>query len=251
MKILYRLYKYVDREKIIVDMDVFICKDREHFKEHIRDLYGKDIKFSFSKNIKDGDFYCVIIGELWDDQDKKYFELKEFTCSICNCKVKTALNLSSYRISNYDIKYNLHISFNNNNFDINNYKHLLFCSNDCKKTFLENEKMKLQENLNDDELCSNLWITKGDFTDENTNGYIYKITKKSTKEFYIGKTDYLPIWRWGQHLTTDRFPVSSIEDYKFEVLEKVNKDFNLNEREKYYINKYQCDLMLNKLIYKV
>lgn len=73
---------------------------------------------------------------------------------------------------------------------------------------------------------------------EQCSGYIYKISKKSTGEFYIGQTVYAPIFRWGQHLKTDRFPINNIIDYQFEVLEIVPKDVNILEREKYYIQKY-------------
>ena len=68
-------------------------------------------------------------------------------------------------------------------------------------------------------------------------GYIYKITKKSSDEFYVGQTIYNPVFRWGQHLNTERFPLSDICDYKFEVLEIVPKGKNILEREKYYIQK--------------
>lgn len=73
---------------------------------------------------------------------------------------------------------------------------------------------------------------------EDVAGYIYKISKKSTGEFYIGQTMYAPVFRWGQHLKTDRFPIENITDYKFEVIEIVPKTKNILEREKYYIQKF-------------
>lgn len=73
---------------------------------------------------------------------------------------------------------------------------------------------------------------------EDIAGYIYKISKKSTGEFYIGQTIYAPVFRWGQHLKTARFPIKDITDYKFEVIEIVPKTENILEREKYYIQKY-------------
>lgn len=72
---------------------------------------------------------------------------------------------------------------------------------------------------------------------EDISGYIYKISKKSTGEFYIGQTMYAPVFRWGQHLKTERFPIKNITDYKFEVIEIVPKTENILEREKYYIQK--------------
>lgn len=73
---------------------------------------------------------------------------------------------------------------------------------------------------------------------EDISGYIYKISKKSTDEFYIGQTMYAPVFRWGQHLKTERFPIKNITDYKFEVIEIVPKTENILEREKYYIQKF-------------
>lgn len=73
---------------------------------------------------------------------------------------------------------------------------------------------------------------------EDISGYIYKISKKSTGEFYIGQTMYAPVFRWGQHLKTERFPIKNITDYKFEVIEIVPKTENILEREKYYIQKF-------------
>ena len=82
------------------------------------------------------------------------------------------------------------------------------------------------------------FITREDFKRDDIEGYIYKISKKSTGEFYIGQTKYLPIFRWGQHLKTDRFYMTGILDYQFEVIEIVPITANILEREKYYIQKY-------------
>ena len=48
----------------------------------------------------------------------------------------------------------------------------------------------------------------------------------------------MPIFRWGQHLKTDRFNLNGILDYQFEVIEVVPITENILEREKYYIQKY-------------
>ena len=92
--------------------------------------------------------------------------------------------------------------------------------------------MKINPNYEDE-----FFIEKDMFT-KDISGYIYKITKKSTGEFYVGKTIYAPIWRWGQHLKTERFPIEKITDYKFEVLEIVPKNENILVREKHYIQKF-------------
>lgn len=76
---------------------------------------------------------------------------------------------------------------------------------------------------------------------EKVSGYIYKISKKSTGEFYIGQTMYAPVFRWGQHLKTERFPIENITDYQFEVIEIVPPGCNILEREKYWIQKFYKD----------
>ena len=101
-----------------------------------------------------------------------------------------------------------------------------------KRQYEEREHAKLRP---DDE--QEFYIQRDMFT-EDISGYIYKISKKSTGEFYIGQTMYAPVFRWGQHLKTERFPIKNITDYKFEVLEIVPKTENILEREKYYIQKF-------------
>ena len=87
---------------------------------------------------------------------------------------------------------------------------------------------------NDD--VENIWIDKDKFSQWNC-GYIYMISKKTTGEFYVGQTKYNPIFRWGQHLLTNRFKMDNIEDYVFEILEKVPSTGDLTARETYWINK--------------
>lgn len=78
--------------------------------------------------------------------------------------------------------------------------------------------------------------------------YIYKITNQINQHSYIGKTEYVnPSRRWKEHLseaTKQRFNHRAIykaiqkygkENFTFEVLEETN---NPNEREQYYICKY-------------
>ena len=89
-----------------------------------------------------------------------------------------------------------------------------------------------------DGLVDESFITREDFKRDDIAGYIYKISKKSTGEFYIGQTIYLPIFRWGQHLKTDRFDMKGIVDYQFEVIEIVPITENILAREKYYIQKF-------------
>ena len=113
--------------------------------------------------------------------------------------------------------------------------HLRFCSHKCKQVYESRERNKIRPN--DDE---EFYITKDMFSGK-VSGYIYKISKKSTGEFYIGQTMYAPVFRWGQHLKTERFPIENITDYRFEVIEIVPLGCNILEREKYWIQKFYRD----------
>lgn len=242
LEILYRIYK-VDEPKQEVDddyeyapfesissrrnielkMECLICESRDHFKEIIRSLYGENIRFAYSKKLEVGDIYCIIIGEhCWNTE--KYFNRIEFDCDYCKSKTTGFVN-SQITISHWDMERLL------NQYD--KYGNKKFCCMRCKERFVEQEAGKISEQTD----ASNLFVTKDMFTNYNIAGYIYKITKKSTGEFYVGQTIYVPIFRWGQHLTTERFNIRDILDYKFEVIEKVTKDDNILEREKYWIQK--------------
>lgn len=226
LEILYKILIVSDDNDIcreLLTMDCLVCENKDHFKNIIRDSFGENIKFKFTKNLRKGDLYCTIIGELTYNKER-YFNKKEFVCSCCGAKV-TAFRNNIYKIDEGNIKWQL---FNSQN----NYSKHLFCSYECKNKFLEEEKKRINPDVETD-----FYIRKEDFEDKNINGYIYKITKKTTHEFYVGKTVNFPIWRWGQHLLTDRFPKEKTEDYTFEVIEVVKNNMELSEREKYWINK--------------
>ena len=240
LEILYRIYEVKDPEKHLnnastlgmwsiskdvsdeIVMTTCICDSREQFKEIIKDTYG-DIPFRYSKKLKPGNQYCVIIGEHCYDLDK-YFNKCEFECPNCGAKVITYVK--PIMIKDYDIKFKL--------FSHQEYEHLRFCSESCRYDYVEKEHKRLMKDQNM-EFDPNEWISIEQFTRDDIAGYIYKISKKSTGEFYIGQTVHLPIFRWGQHLKTDRFYHSNIDDYQFEVLEIVPKSKNILEVEKEYI----------------
>lgn len=202
-----------------------ICDDREHFKQSIRDVWGKDIKFTYSKKLKPNDHYCVIIGDHCYDTEK-YFNKYEFECAHCKTKVSTYLK-RHIQLSSWDIKNYL--------YDLPEYQSKVFCTDKCKHDYLRSEERKLRIDKND-EVNEHLWINQEMFHNEEISGYIYRISKKSTGEFYVGQTCHIPIFRWGQHLKTDRFYQDKIDDYVFEVLEIVPKSKNLLEVEKHYIH---------------
>lgn len=242
LEILYRIYEVATEEEALNNlasntfysstskaqnnellMDCMICDSREQFKAIIRDTYGKDIHFAYSKKLKPKSLYCIIIGEHAYDSEK-YFNKVEYICDYCGAKVTTYI-WRPICFNDYEIK----IYF----FGIEEYKAKRFCSNKCKADYAEEIKRTLKPN---DE--QEFFIDRNMFKDNNCAGYIYKITKKSTGEFYIGQTQYLPIFRWGQHLKTNRFNIKNLLDYQFETIEIVKKGENILEREKYWIQKY-------------
>lgn len=205
-------------------MDVVICESRDQFKDIIRSQYGQDIKFKYSRKMKDGDVYCIIIGEHCWNSDK-YFNKRKFTCDYCGCQVETYLQNWDTGIGESTVKHKL--------YGKDKYLKLQFCGRRCMDLFIEEESKRI---MPDDD--AEFYINRDMFTNNSIVGYIYKITKKSTDEFYIGQTKYVPIYRWGQHLLTDRFNINDILDYQFETIKVVHQGENINEIEKYYIQKY-------------
>lgn len=244
LEILHRIYEVADEEtaaknrekdldfgrysstskaqNIELLMDCLICDSREQFKEIIKSQYGENIAFRYSKKLQAGDLYCVIIGEHCYNTER-YFNKITFTCDCCGATVETYYGKPIY-FADYEVRHSF--------YGIQEYAEKRFCSNKCKQVYEDRERSKLRP-ADDQEF----YISRDMFT-EKVSGYIYKITKKSTGEFYVGQTMYAPVFRWGQHLKTNRFPIKDITDYKFEVIEIVPKTENILEREKYYIQKY-------------
>lgn len=245
LEILYRIYEVADEEtaqrNLETDrglgifsstskaentelvMDCKICDSREQFKEIIRSEYGENIGFSYRKGkLKPGDLYCIIIGEHCYDTER-YFNKVTFTCDCCGTTITTYLK-KNISFTEWEVKHKF--------YGIEKYRDLKFCSESCKYKFENREREKLRPDGEQE-----FFVTRDMFTEANTAGYIYKITKKSTGEFYVGQTIYVPIFRWGQHLKTERFDIKGILDYQFEVIEIVPKGENILEREKYWIQK--------------
>lgn len=218
---IYSSYSKIFNDEICEE--VFTCEDRDHFKDYIRGIWGEDIPFRASKKLEVGRYYCVILGECWNPED--HFNLVEYECAYCHSKVKTRY-YRPIKIDNWTIKNSL--------YNIQEYKEKHFCCNKCCYDYIEKEKNKLKLERGDD-INESLWISQDMFSNNDIAGYIYKITKKSTGEFYIGQTCHIPIFRWGQHLKTYRFPEDKIDDYVFEVLEIVPKGKNILDVEKEYI----------------
>jgi hypothetical protein len=243
LEILYRIYEVADEEtakknlekngesfgfwstskacNIELLMDCLICDSREQFKEIIKSEYGENIAFRYSKKLNAGDLYCIIIGEHCYNTEN-YFNKVTFTCDCCGATIESYIS-KPICFDNWDIECHL--------FNIREYEDKRFCSRYCKNTYRDREERKLRPD-NDTEFI----VTRDMFTHD-IAGYIYKITKKSTGEFYVGQTVHAPIFRWGQHLKTDRFPIDNILDYQFETIEIVPRSENILEREKYWIQR--------------
>ena len=241
IEIIYRIYEVADEETAIqnlakddnfglfssisksrnieLHMDCMLCDSRDQFKQSIRATWGEKIAFRYSSKMTPGDLYCIIIGEHCYNAEK-YFNRIKFKCDCCGSTVETYYG-RPIAFSEYEVRSKL--------FNISEYLDKRFCCHQCKDNYEERTLRELRP-----EEDREFYITKDMFTTD-ISGYIYLITKKSTGEFYVGQTAHVPVFRWGQHLKTDRFPLTDIEDYVFEVLEIVSKSENILEREKYYI----------------
>ena len=80
-------------------------------------------------------------------------------------------------------------------------------------------------------------------------GQVYRITNKNTGKCYIGQTTQPFTLRWWQHIAhngTEKFggalKESRITDWTFELLEVGIDLDNLNDRERYYIDKYDAKI---------
>ena len=240
MKIIYRVYEkgpggtgfWGNYDNILVQ-DVCLCNSRDHFKEIMRSLYGEDLHFANSKKLPEGTPYVVIISE--DCRDAEiYLTVEEHTCACCGKKFK-AIPKSLKRVSTWELDRLCHDLMLKRQDEIND---MVFCSEACKTQKTVDLKKEFQEYNEAHDLLPDFYVSKETFSSFYGYGYIYKITKKSTGEFYVGQTKYNPIFRWGQHLTTERFKVNNIDDYIFEVIEIVHMESreHLLAREAYWIS---------------
>lgn len=248
LEVIYRIYEVIsphpdygdDDGKRIISQEVLICESRQRFKEILLDLYSDEalpLKFRASGSYQSGQKYCVIIGEsCWNTEG--YTTIVDCHCDNCNANFH-ALAKHIYRIAESTIKFDLGA-------DYEEYGKYRYCSDRCRK---EHQAKLIREYVNNSDMSedSDLWVTKNNLS-AGMGGYIYKITKRSSGEFYVGQSVYVPVFRWGQHLRTSRFPIGAIDDYIFEVLEIVQDARQLNKREKHWIQtmfKQNPDLSLN------
>ena len=248
MFIIYRVYKksenHYDNE--IITQDVMEVKEKDDFKNAIKLIYGDDIKFKNNKNVQPGDLFISIIS--YDcENPEDYLNTMKCTCDYCKNEFITR-PLKLRKFGNYELRHLFETNpelFEKYKFELESKK---FCSQKC----LIYSWREYGDLFAKDYIAKNGFINQWVYRESsfNDSGYIYMITKKSTGEFYVGKTNALPMFRWVQHLKTDRFPQENITDYKFEVLEKYKE--KMTERETHWINKmhdtHPSNLCLNIVI---
>lgn len=250
-----KTYNVLKRCDIILNQEVMITESRDTFKENIKSLYP-NIKFANNRKLKDGDIYCIIISDSCYNTEE-YTSLTEHECGHCHKIFKSSPKLLNRYYSKYIFKTDTVLSEVLDNYE-SFIKDLRFCSKKCEEDHKPEILKMLEEataaKYTDDNFIPDVFISKSTFdSDAYVDGYIYKISKKSTGEFYVGQTKFVPIFRWGQHLLTERFTINNISDYVFEILEVVNDKKLLNQREAYWINKCRDknpELSLNILIPK-
>jgi hypothetical protein len=225
---------YEDRviRRKLIDNGYIIAKDRDEFKSILKETYP-DINFGRKKDCDIGYKYVTVIYHNKYDIAKGY--IFDYECDNCKKRIYgDRFNLNTYL-------YNCSLWIGVGKRTDEKYK---FCCEKCKNEY--EERLKAEETQKNGNMLIDSYVDKNSWNNE--KGYIYKISKKSTGEFYIGQTRYTPIFRWGQHLLSERFDIKNIDDYIFEVIEKCPFE-KLNERESHYINLYKNDSRnLNKAI---
>jgi len=247
MNFIYRIYEVTQsltnskskrkaRIDIILNQEVMTTDSRETFKENIRALYP-DVKFANNGKLKDGDVYCIIISDNCYNTEE-YIAVKDYQCAHCGKTFKSNEKLLNKFYGTYEFKTSRITSDVLREYEPK-IKDMRFCSKYCMLNH-KNEiiNMLIDETLvrhnNDKDFPPDVFITRDIFNDKAGDvGYIYKISKKSSGQFYIGQTSYVPIYRWGQHLLTERFNLQNITDYVFEIVEVVTDRKLLNQRETY------------------
>ncbi len=211
----------LSKPRTLIEQESIVVLDKESFKEHIRETYGKNTKFARSKKMEDGQLYCVVVTKGPAEQFGYLNEMLQFKCAYCGKEFK-----KTKRYTQYDKL------INHSHYMLTNKTRYDYCCHYCQTKHYE--QLRFEEKEKNDGVDINDWINREDYK----YGFIYKITKRSTKEFYIGQTNSLPIFRWAQHLRTERFPIENVDDYIFEILETVKNKELINDIEMKYIKEY-------------
>lgn len=242
--------KYTVKEPVILEQNICCCNSRDHFKEIMRDMYHpKKIHFINSKKLVEGDIFITIISENCYNT-AQYFIVDDYKCACCGKDFKA--NKHMLKKIYYPRKF-AHICEEKYLVDEEEIENMTFCSELCRAKKEKEITDEYESFIKENNIVSDLYVSKHQIS--KNDGYIYLITKKSTGEFYIGQTKYVPMFRWIQHLKTERFKLENILDFRYEVLEVIPNYVPelLNERESYWINKKRDEnpgLCLNIIIPK-
>lgn len=236
MNIIYRIYQLTKDDSIrrIITQDVMMCNSKEDFKEAIKLTYGDDIKFRHTKDLKENDIFVSIIS--YDCYNaEEYVRVDDYKCSNCGKDFKENKHHLTKSYSNWHLESICKPLFDERKEEIENF---VYCCSRCREEHEQKLKEEFTNYAKENNWLSESWVDRyNTFEDKGCYGYIYLISKKSTGEFYVGQTNAVPMFRWVQHLKTERFDIENITDYKFEVLEKVKYKKDINDREAYWINK--------------
>lgn len=238
MDIIYRICKVSGdsyyRGSEILSQDVMHCDTKEEFKEAMKLLYGDDIKFKHTKDMQEGDLFISIISYSCYNADD-YIKIQDYKCANCGKEFKAN---DKYLNTSYDLSYLKKICqplYDERKTELESP--IFYCSNKCRLEHYQKLTKEFEQYAYDNDIVTNGWMDRDTtFTTYHRYGYIYMITKKSTGEFYVGQTNAIPMFRWMQHLKTERFKEENLVDYKFEVLERVYNLEDLDIRESYWIH---------------
>ena len=198
--------------------------------KHPAECYMKDSLHTVCRVIGKADELTIISENCYNTE--QYLITNDYRCSNCGRNFKSNERFLKKFARTYSLKSKCEQLYNDKKREIES---MVFCCEKCRYEKEDEVEEEFKEFVRVNDPMGETWVNRDDFK-EFENGFIYKITKKSTGEFYVGQTKYAPIFRWGEHLKTNRFPLQNIIDYKFETLEIVKKD-KLFEREAYWINK--------------
>lgn len=216
-----------------------IANDKNEVKEILRIKYPQFFQSGkvYEKETKDkAQFFYVVIFEL-SNYEKMQVEKGEWICSYCGQRHENIyVEKPAYKVNMFG--YDKLFCKSEDNYCLNNYIREIF------------KDIELKDDFN--------------FVKKDSPNYIYKITEKTTKKCYIGKTKNEPFFRWWNHYKHSTSPFgkylqgSKIIDWTFEVLEILPS--NISDREIFrieseYIKKFDSihngfnSLISNKSVY--
>ena len=185
------------------------AKDRKEAQKIIEQEYNKKFPLRvLSKDLDSNEFLLKIT----DMEDNEYLKalFDEIECQECHQKFR--------RIDLYN--------------DANSgYKGTEYCSDTCKEKSFERRKFEINQSM---------------FNESGNVPVIYKITNKITCKCYIGQTIQSFTLRWWQHFKWgnsdckfhNAIKNSKLTDWTFEIIDVASSEDELNEKEAYYIKKF-------------